>query len=123
MVDPKEARTSVAVDNTGVHAKNAINVEMEDLNDDNRKMVEQELEQEMAELRRRKLACFQKTCSDVIKKADTAAASRVKVNSALSPEDLAHMVDMSVASKYGDDLTQLTWVMAGDLRSTFDALK
>jgi hypothetical protein len=52
-----------------------------------------------------------------------ASASGAKVNSALNPEDLAHMVDVSVASKYGDDLTQLTWVMVEDLRSTFDALK
>jgi hypothetical protein len=37
--------------------------------------------------------------------ADTAAPSGAKVNSALNPEDLARMVDVSVASKYGDDLT------------------
>jgi hypothetical protein len=105
MVDPKEARTSMVADNASVHVKNAINVEMADLNDEDRKTVEQELEWEMAELRRRKLACFQKMRSGVIKKADTAAPSGAKVNSALNPEDLAHMVDVSVASKYGDDLT------------------
>jgi hypothetical protein len=49
--------------------------------------------------------------------------SGAKVNSYLSPEDRAQMVDGSVASKYGDDLTQFTRVMAEDLRSTFDALK
>jgi hypothetical protein len=123
MVDPKEARTSVAADNAGVHAMNTINVEMEDLNDNNRKAVEQELEWEMAELRRRKWACFQKMHIGIIKKADTTSASGAKVNSALNPEDLAHMVDVSVASKYGNDLTQKTRVMAEDLHSTFDALK
>jgi prefoldin subunit 5 len=58
MVDPKEARASVAADNAGVHAKNTVNVAMEDLNEDDMKKMEQELEREMAELQRRKQACF-----------------------------------------------------------------
>jgi hypothetical protein len=120
MVDPKEARASTAVDNASVHAKNTINVVMEDLNEDDRKAVEQELEREMGELRMRKLACFQKTRSGVVKKTDTATMPGAKVNSSLNPEDLVHMVAVLVASKYGDDLTILTRVMAEDLRSTFD---
>jgi hypothetical protein len=68
--------------------------------------VERELEEEMAEIRRRKLACFQKTCNNVVKKADTTAPSSHKVNSYLNPEDLIHMVDVSVTSIYGEDLTQ-----------------
>jgi hypothetical protein len=52
----------------------------------------------VAEMRRRKLACFQKTSNNIIKKTNMAAASGTKVNSQLSPEDLVHMVDMSVAS-------------------------
>jgi hypothetical protein len=70
MVDPKEARVSATVDNVSVRVKNTINVAMEDLSEDDRKAVEQELEREMAELWRRKLACFQKTHSGVIKKTD-----------------------------------------------------
>jgi hypothetical protein len=62
-------------------------------------------------------------CSGVIKKTDTTTTSGAKVNSSLNPEELAHMVDVWEASKYGDDLTQLTRVMAKDLCSTFDALK
>jgi activator of HSP90 ATPase len=123
MADLKGARTLAAADNAGVHTKNAINVAMEDLTEYDKKEVERELEEEMAELRRRKLACIQKTRNDVIKKADTATSSGPKVNSYLCPEYLTHMVDMSVASKYGDDLTQFIRVMAEDLRSTFDALK
>jgi hypothetical protein len=60
-------------------------------------------------------------CSGVIKKTDSAIASGAKVNSSLNPKELAHMVDVWVTSKYGDDLTQLTWVMVEDLCSTFDA--
>jgi hypothetical protein len=102
MADPKEARALATADNAGVHAKNA------DLTEDVRKEVERELEEEMVELRRRKLACFQKMHNGIIKKTDTATAFGSKVNSHLSLEDLAHMVDMSVASKYGDDLAQFT---------------
>jgi hypothetical protein len=40
-----------------------------------------------------------------------------KVNAQLSPEDLIHMVDVSIASKYAADLTQFTWVMEDDMRS------
>jgi hypothetical protein len=41
----------------------------------------------------------------IIKKADTVMTSGTKVDSPLSPEDLVHMVDVSVALKYGADLT------------------
>jgi hypothetical protein len=40
-----------------------------------------------------------------VKKLDMATGSRSKVNAQLRPEDLVHMVDVSVASKYGADLT------------------
>jgi hypothetical protein len=46
-----------------------------------------------------------------------------KVNTQLSPEDLVHMVDVSVASKYEADLTQFTHVVAEDMLSTLDAFK
>jgi hypothetical protein len=43
-----------------------------------------------------------------MKKADMVAASGTKVDYPLSPEDLVQLVDVSVASKYGGDLTQFT---------------
>jgi threonine aldolase len=42
----------------------------------------------MAEMRRRKLACFQKMRGGGVKKSDMVAASGAKVNSQLNPEDL-----------------------------------
>jgi hypothetical protein len=63
---------------------------------------------EIAERRSKKLACFQETQNVIIKKADTATASSTKVDSQLSPEDFVHMVDVSVASKYGADVMQFT---------------
>jgi hypothetical protein len=76
----------------------------------------------MAERCSRKLACFQKTWNVIIKKEDTTAAG-TKVDLPLSPEDLIQLVDVSVASKYGADLTQLTWVITKDMRDTLDMFK
>jgi hypothetical protein len=61
VVDPKGSKASIATDVVGVHAKNAINIAMEDLSKEDRKGIVKELEEEMAERRRYKLACFQKT--------------------------------------------------------------
>jgi hypothetical protein len=106
MADPKGSKPSTAVDGAGVHPKNAINVTMEGLAEENRKEVERQLEEEMAELRRKKLTCFQKTHNYIMKKVDTTITSGAKVNSfPLSREDLVQVVDVSVASKYNVDLT------------------
>jgi hypothetical protein len=56
MTNPKDsaARTEVGTHNT-------IGVAMEDLPEAERRMLKKELEEEMAMVRMRKLACFQKT--------------------------------------------------------------
>jgi hypothetical protein len=96
---------------------------MVDLAEEDQKEVERQLEEEMAELRRKKLACFQKTRNRVVKKADTAVATDAKVNAHLSRKDLVHMVDVLVASMYGANLTQFTHVVAEDMCSTLDFFK
>jgi hypothetical protein len=53
---------------TEVGPHNTIDVAMEDLPEAERRALEKELEEEMAEVRRKKLACFQKTCTGVVKK-------------------------------------------------------
>jgi hypothetical protein len=45
-------------------------------------------------------------------------ASTPKVDSSLSPEDLAQLVDVSVASKYGIDITHFTCVIIENMHST-----
>jgi hypothetical protein len=96
MVNPKETRTSVAADNARVHARNTIIVALEDLIEEDRKEVEQDLSEE------EKVSVLPKDAQQgVVKKIDTATASDTKVNSSLNPEDLAHMVDVWMASKYG----------------------
>jgi hypothetical protein len=65
---------------------------------------------------RKNLACYQKTRSSVVQKADTAKATTSKVStSSLSLEDLVHLEDVLVVSKYGSDLAQLTRALAEDL--------
>jgi hypothetical protein len=61
--------------------------------------------------RRRKLVCFQKTRTGVIKKtaptimttATTATASTVTPN--MNPKEIVKFMDVTVASKYGNDLS------------------
>jgi hypothetical protein len=57
MTNPKESGVR-----TEVRPHNTIGVAMEDLRKVERKALEKELKEEMAEARRRKLTCLQKTC-------------------------------------------------------------
>jgi hypothetical protein len=53
-----------------------------------------------------KLTCHQRMRSTVVQKEVTAKATSSKVNSSsLTLEDLVHLVDVFVASKYGVDLS------------------
>jgi hypothetical protein len=45
------------------------------------------------------------------------------VISNLTPEELVKLVDMSVASKYGADLTQFTCIIANDMHNTLESFK
>jgi hypothetical protein len=117
MMDPNGSKGAPATDGAGVQARNTILVAMEDLVEADRKEREKELEEEMAERHQKKLVCFQKTCNEV------ATASGAKVSTSLSLEDLVHMVDVFVASKYGVDLTQFTRLVVVDMKSMLDAFK
>jgi hypothetical protein len=97
LVDPKG--TKAVPDGARVTTENVIEVAMEDLLEKDQEEVESELEEEMVERRRKKLACFQKTRSGVVKKGDTAKAS-IPVSSPFTLEELVHMIDVSVNSKY-----------------------
>jgi hypothetical protein len=124
MMNPKDggARSEVEPHNT-------IGVAMEDLLEAERITLEKELEEEMAAARRRKLACFQKTRTGVIKKtapivtttATTATTSTVTPN--MTPEELVKFMDVAVASKYGNDLSNLTRVITDDVHSTLESFK
>jgi hypothetical protein len=72
----------------------------------------------MAEKWRQKLVCFHKTRSGVVKKGDTARASKT-VNAPFSLEDLVEMIDVSVGSKYGVDLEGMMRTLMDSLHASF----
>jgi hypothetical protein len=107
---------------------NMIGVVMKDLPKVERIALEKELEEETT-VARRKLTCFQKTGIGVIKKtaptitttATTAAASTITPN--MIPEELVKFMDVAVASKYSNDLSNLTRVITDDVCSTLESFK
>jgi hypothetical protein len=69
----------------------------------------------MAERRKKKLACFQKTRGGVVKKGNTVKASTL-VNSPFTLEELVHMIDVSVNSMYGADLEGIIHTLTDGIR-------
>jgi hypothetical protein len=118
MMNPKDggARTEV-----GPH--NMIEVAMEHLPEAERITPEKQLEEETAAARRKHM-CFQKTRTGVIKKttptitATTTMATASTVTPNMSPEELVKFMDVAVASKYGNRLSNLTCVITDDVCST-----
>jgi hypothetical protein len=102
---------------------------MEDLPETEMAALEKELQEEMAAARTRKLTCFQKTRTGVIKKTaptvtttvTTATASTVTPN--MTPEELVKFMDVAAASKYGKDLSNFTYVIIDDVHSTLESFK
>jgi hypothetical protein len=111
-----------------VDERNVIGVMFGDLVEEDQCKIKEEMRREMEEIEatrmRERLACYQKTRGGVVQKADTSKAASSKVNSSFpTPEELVHLVDVSITSKYGADLAQLTRVLAEDVCSTIDSFK
>jgi hypothetical protein len=114
---------------TKIGQHNMIVVAMEDLSEAERAALKKELQEEMAAARRRKLMCFQKTCTGVIKKTaltimttkTMAMTSTVTPN--MTPKELLKFMDVAVARKYGNDLPNLTRVITNDVHSTLESFK
>jgi uncharacterized membrane protein len=122
MTNPKDSAVRTEV---GPH--NTIGVAMEHLPEAERRALRKELEEEMAEARRRKLACFQKTRMGVIKKTvraiTTTATATPTVTPNLTLEEFVTFMDVAVANKYGNDLTNFTRTIPEEVRSTLDTFK
>jgi uncharacterized membrane protein len=122
MMNPKEsgARTEVRPHNTNGMA-------MEDLPEAERRALKKDLEEEMAKARKKKLECFQKTRTGVIKKTvpaiTTMTTARCMVTPNLTPEDLVKFINVAVDSKYENDLTNFTRTVTEEVRSTLDTFK
>jgi hypothetical protein len=100
---------------------------MEDLPEAEWRALEKEAEEEMVKAMRRKLACFQKTRTGVIKKAipaiTTTTIATPTVTPNFTPEELVKFMYVAVASKYGNNLMNFTHTMTEEVRSTLDTFK
>jgi hypothetical protein len=100
---------------------------MEDLPEVERRALDKELDEEMAEVRRKKLAGFQKTRTGVIKKTvptvTTAATATSIVTPNLTPEEFFKFRDVAMAGKYGNDLMNFTCTIIEEVHSTLDTFK
>jgi hypothetical protein len=76
----------------------------------------------MAERRKNKLARFQKTRHGVMKKGDTVKAS-ILVNSPFTLEELVHLIDVSINSKYGADLEGITRTLTDSVKGSVESLR
>ncbi|PWZ21376.1 hypothetical protein Zm00014a_024920 [Zea mays] len=112
-----------APDKSEVHPLNVIKVTMEDLAEADRKEIEEEIAREMEEKWNERLACFRKTKNGVIKQIGGASTSSKKVSSSVTCEELAHMIDTAVASKYGTDVTKITHMISEGVRNSFDTFR
>jgi hypothetical protein len=123
VVDPK-GTTKVAPSGVQVNNENIIGVEMADLTEKEQKELElqREMEEVMAERRKKKLACFQKTRSGMVKKGDTVKAS-MPVNSPFTLEELVHMIDVTINSKYGADLEVITRTLTESVWGSVKSLR
>jgi hypothetical protein len=95
---------------------------MVDLLEAERITVEKDLEEEMVAARRRKLACFQKTRTGVIKNTVPAITTTTTVTPMVT-EELVKFMGVAVASKYENDLTNFTCTITEEVRSTLDTFK
>jgi hypothetical protein len=122
MTNPKEsgARTKVGPHNT-------IGVTMVDLPKAERRALKKEFEEDMAEVRRKKLTCFQKTRTGLIKKTVSAITTMATATSTVTPnltlKELVKFMDVAVASKYRNDLTNFTRTIIEEVHSTLDTFK
>jgi hypothetical protein len=73
----------------------------------------------MAERHKKELACFQRTRSSVVRKGNTTRA----VSSSFTLEELVHMIDVSVSSKYGADLESITCTLTDRVRGLVESLR
>jgi hypothetical protein len=64
---------------------------------------------------------IKKTAPTITTTSTTAAASTVTPS--MTPEELVKLMDVAVASKYGNDLSSLTRVITDDVRSTLESFK
>ena len=88
---------------------NIIAVTLDDLSEDDRRELDRKVEEDRAETIRLTLAGYQKTRNGVVKKVATPSPSDLLGAEVKKPTDeIAHLIDVSVASKYGSDVADMS---------------
>jgi len=88
-------------DPSGINPSNIIPVTLKDLSEEEQREIERELEEEKMEKLKQKLACYQKTRDDVFKReVAPAPAHGSKASNPVTAEEIGHLIDVSVASKF-----------------------
>ena len=109
-------------DGSDLNPDNIIAVTLEDLPSDERQKLEQELEEERVEKLKQKLAGFQRTRNSVIQKVAT-PSHPAGVSKTACTEEIAHLIDASVASKYGKQMTDMARTITESVVSKFDEFR
>lgn len=106
-----------------VHPDNIVPVTLEDLSEEERKEIQRELEEEMRQ--KLKLAAYHKTRNGVIKKLNFIPPHNPEVSKPISAEEIAHLIDASVASKFGisNSMTNITHEINDSFISKLDEFK
>lgn len=103
---------------------NIIAVALEDLSEDDRREFERELEEEKVEKITLKLAGYQKTRNNIVKKiAATSPSHPFGVEVKKSTEEITHLIDVSIASKYGSGMTNTTHTITKAVVDKFEEFK
>jgi len=112
-------------DGSTVDPDNIIAVMLEDLSEEDRREIEQELEEDRLKNLQKKLAGLRKTRNNAVYKVAVPASSAspsTEVSAPLS-EEIGHLIDALVASKYGTQIENLTHTLNDSLFGKFDEFK
>ena len=113
-------------DGSQIDTNNVIAVTLDDLSEEGQREIERELEEDRLASLQRKLAGFQKTRNGVINKVAapvSSASPSTDVSKSPSAEEISHLIDVSVAGKYGAQMENLTRTMNDSLFGKFDEFR
>ena len=120
----KHAMANEPMSGSDVHANNMIPITLEELFEEERHEIEQELEAEKMEKLKKKLESYQRTRNGFIKR-DVVSTSmqETEVSKLTTTEEIAHFIDASVASKYGRSMNHMARTLTQSVSEQLDCFK
>jgi hypothetical protein len=109
-------------DASNLNPDNIIPVTLDDLSKDDRLEIKRKLEEQKAEALSSMLTGFSKTRSGAVKKVTTPNPPPATDTKVRNTEEIAHLIDVSIASKYGDDMAKATRTVT-EISSKFDKIR